>query len=254
MAKKSSAKPPSRTGSTGRGGKSSKGGKPASRLTAIAGTVIGLLVIAAFALQQLGVIDLEVTDSGTGQQGSPAGTSSSDVEQARQQLEELTIEEEYDPPGYDRALFPHWDRGVEDNCTTRQVVLLRDGEDVETDENCQPVSGSWYSPFDSETFTDAQDIDIDHMVALKEGWRSGAHAWSTEERQRFANDLDSSQLWAVSASSNRSKGDADPANWLPPTESFHCDYVVSWIEVKHVWNLSADPEEEAALREVLDGC
>lgn len=143
---------------------------------------------------------------------------------------------------------------MEGNCTTRQVVLLRDGEDVETDDNCQPVSGSWYSAFDGETFTDAQDIDIDHMVALKEGWRSGAHAWSTEERQRFANDLDSSQLWAVSASSNRSKGDADPANWLPPLESAHCDYVVSWIEVKHVWNLSADPEEEAALREVLDGC
>ena len=254
MAKKSSAsspKSPSRSSSSGRSG---KGGRPTSRLAAIAGTVVGLLVIAAFVLQQLGVIDLEVADTAGETPSSPGGTSSSDVEQARQQLEELTIEEENDPPGYDRALFPHWDRGVEGNCTTRQVVLLRDGEDVETDDNCQPVSGSWYSAFDGETFTDAQDIDIDHMVALKEGWRSGAHAWSTEERQRFANDLDSSQLWAVSASSNRAKGDADPANWLPPLESAHCDYVVSWIEVKHVWNLSADPEEEAALREVLNGC
>ncbi|GHC92247.1 hypothetical protein GCM10007079_40640 [Nocardiopsis terrae] len=231
----------------------SESGKPVSKLTAIAGTVVGALVIAAFALQQLGVIDLETDDSATAPQGS-SGTASSDVGQAREQMEELRIEAEEDPPGYDRALFPHWDSGVEDNCTTRQVVLLRDGENVETDDDCQPVSGSWYSEFDGETFTEAQDLDIDHMVALKEGWRSGAHAWSTEQRQKFANDLDSSQLWAVSASSNRSKGDSDPADWLPPLESAHCDYVVSWIEVKHVWDLTVDPDEEAALREVLEGC
>ncbi|WP_017590455.1 HNH endonuclease family protein [Nocardiopsis ganjiahuensis] len=245
MAKKSSAKSPRSAG---------RGGKPASKLTALIGTVVGVLVIAAFVLQQMGVIDLETGEPSTEPQGSPDGGSSSGVEQAGQQMEELRIEDEEDPPGYDRALFPHWDSGVEDNCTTRQVVLLRDGEDVQTDDNCQPVSGSWYSAYDGETFTDAQDIDIDHMVALKEGWRSGAHAWPTEKRQKFANDLESSQLWAVSASSNRSKGDADPANWLPPLESSHCDYVVSWIEVKHVWDLTVDPAEETALREVLEGC
>ncbi|MBQ1084028.1 HNH endonuclease family protein [Nocardiopsis sp. B62] len=241
MAQKSSPRNPAR------------GGKPSSRLTAIISTVVGVLVLAAFVLQQLGVIDLEFGESGTEPQSSPE-SSSSDVDQARQRLEEIRVEEENDPPGYDRALFPHWDSGVQDNCSTRQVVLLRDGEDVQTNDKCQPVSGSWHSPYDGETFTDAQDIDIDHMVALKEGWRSGAHAWSTEERQEFANDLDSSQLWAVSASTNRAKGDADPANWLPPLESSHCDYVVSWIEVKHKWDLTADPEEETALREVLDGC
>ena len=245
MAKKSSAKSPTSGG---------KSGKPTSKLTALIGTVVGVLVIAAFVLQQMGVIDLDTGGPSTEPQGSPGGASSSDIEQARQQMEELRVEDEEDPPGYDRALFPHWDSGVEDNCTTRQVVLLRDGEDVQTNDNCQPVSGSWYSPYDGETYTDAQDIDIDHMVALKEGWRSGAHAWSTEDRQKFANDLDSSQLWAVSASTNRSKGDADPGDWLPPLESSHCDYVVSWIEVKHVWDLTVDPAEETALREVLAGC
>ena len=239
-----------------RSGSRRGGGKPKSKLAALVSSVVGVIVIAVVALQQFGVIDLDLGGGGTTSesQGSPGGASSSDVDQARERLEELRIEEEHDPPGYDRALFPHWDDNVEDNCSARQVVLLRDGENVETDDNCQPVSGSWYSAFDGETFDEAQDIDIDHMVALKEGWRSGAHEWSTEQRREFANDLDSSQLWAVSASSNRSKGDADPANWLPPLESAHCDYVVSWIEVKHVWDLTVDPDEEAALREVLEGC
>lgn len=233
--------------------------KAASKIGGLVSAVVGVLAVAAFVLYQLGVIELdpertaEPRDGASAEPGDGGGASSS-VEQARQQMEELRVEEENDPPGYDRALFPHWDSGVQDNCTTRQVVLLREGEDVEVDDDCQPTAGSWYSPYDGETFSEAEDLDIDHMVALKEGWRSGAHAWTTEERGRFANDLDSSQLWAVSASTNRSKGDADPADWLPPLESSHCAYVVSWIEVKHVWDLTVDPDEEAALREVLSGC
>jgi hypothetical protein len=232
--------------------------KAASKIGGLVSAVVGVLAVAVFVLYQLGVITPDSErPAGPRDDGAPGtgeGGASSSVQQARQQLEELRVEEENDPPGYDRALFPHWDSGVQDNCTTRQVVLVRDGEDVQVDDNCQPVSGSWYSAYDGETLTEAEDIDIDHMVALKEGWRSGAHAWTTEERGRFANDLDSSQLWAVSASTNRSKGDADPADWLPPLESSHCDYVVSWIEVKHVWDLTVDPDEEAALREVLSGC
>lgn len=226
--------------------------RPRSKSTAVLSTVVTVAVVAVVALQQLGVIDLGDGPAGTASGGgAPSDVS---VDQARKQLEELRIEDEEDPPGYDRALFPHWDNGVEGNCTTRQVVLERDGEDVETDDNCQPVSGSWDGRYDDEVLTDAQDVDIDHMVALKEGWRSGAHAWTTEERQHFANDLDSTQLWAVSASSNRAKGDADPADWMPPSEEAHCDYVASWIEVKHTWDLSVDPDEEQALHEVLQGC
>ena len=233
---------------------SKKGRKASSKLGGVATAVIGVLVVAAFVLHQMGVIDLDLLDDNAEPQSGGAPSAELSVDGAREQLAEIRIEKEDDQPGYDRALFPHWDENVEDNCTTRQVVLLRDGEDVDVDDDCQPGSGSWYSPYDGETFTDPQDIDIDHMVALKEGWRSGAHAWTTEERRDFANDLETSQLWAVSASTNRSKGDADPADWLPPLESVHCDYVVSWIEVKHTWDLTVDPDEDEALREVLSGC
>ncbi|WP_017599936.1 HNH endonuclease family protein [Nocardiopsis lucentensis] len=234
-------------------------------LTSAAGV---LVVVAALALYQMGVIDLgpqESDQSGTGgtaANGAPTegagetpANGSPDADGALQLLEELSIVEENDPPGYDRSLFPHWESGVRDNCTARQVVLLRDGENVEVDDECQPVSGTWYSEYDGETLNEAGDIDIDHMVPLKEAWRSGASEWTTAERERFANDLDASpQLWAVSASSNRSKSDEDPGDWLPPLESFHCDYAVSWIEVKHTWELTVDPDEARALREVLAGC
>ncbi|MDT0328881.1 HNH endonuclease family protein [Nocardiopsis lambiniae] len=232
--------------------------KSSSKLGGIVSAVVGVIAVAAFVLYQLGIIDLGTEEGADGpRDGGGASAPSGDlsVEQARTMLDELRVEEENDPPGYDRSMFPHWTSNVQDGCSTRQVVLVRSGENVETDDDCKPVSGSWYSDYDGETFTDAQDIDIDHMVPLKEGWRSGAHAWSTEERERFANDLESSpQLWAVSASSNRSKSDSDPAEWMPPLESSHCEYAAAWIEVKHVWELSVDPDEESALRAVLDGC
>lgn len=229
--------------------------KSSSKLGGVVSAVVGVIAVALFALYQLGIIDPDLGEeaSGPSDGGTSAPSGDLSVEQARTMLDELRVEAEDDPPGYDRAMFPHW--SSKDGCNTRQTVLARSGEDVEVGDGCKPVSGSWYSAYDGETFTDPQDIDIDHMVPLKEGWRSGAHAWTTEEREKFANDLDSSpQLWAVSASSNRSKADADPAEWMPPLESMHCEYVAAWIEVKHVWDLTVDPDEEAALRGVLDGC
>jgi hypothetical protein len=67
------------------------------------------------------------------------------------------------------------------------------------------------------------------MVAFKEAWDSGAHGWSANRRRAFANDLgDPRSLRAVSASSNRSKSDRDPAEWLPPVKGFHCAYATQW--------------------------
>ncbi|WP_432278394.1 HNH endonuclease family protein [Nocardia carnea] len=71
-----------------------------------------------------------------------------------------------------------------------------------------------------------------HVVALAEAWRSGASEWSAERREEFANDLTNPQLIAVTASSNRSKGDQDPADWMPPNPAAHCTYAQIWVGVK----------------------
>ena len=48
---------------------------------------------------------------------------------------------------------------------------------------------------DGATWTAASDVDIDHMVPLSEAWASGASAWTTAQRQAFANDLVRPQLF-----------------------------------------------------------
>ncbi|GAA3765421.1 hypothetical protein HDA32_001693 [Spinactinospora alkalitolerans] len=186
----------------------------------------------------------------------PASPASADpppppgLSEARAQLAGLTVETEGSSSDYDRSLFPHWS-AVEGNCNAREYVLRRDGDDVRVGNDCYPTSGSWTSPFDGATTSVPSEVSIDHMVALKEAWDSGADTWSTSRRERFANDVSTPQLWAVSASSNSSKGDDDPAEWMPPRTAVHCAYAKSWINVKHAWGLSVDSAEKGALEELL---
>ncbi|QSB17035.1 DUF1524 domain-containing protein [Natronosporangium hydrolyticum] len=186
------------------------------------------------------------SDSGGGSSGDV------DVDEARELLSELTVDEWDTTSGYSRDRFSHW-RTI-DGCDARQTVLARDGEEIETrDEDCRVVSGVWHSPFDDVTLDDPSDIDIDHMVPLANAWRTGAADWDDDDRADFANDLDTPQLIAVSASSNRAKGDQDPSQWQP-VRGFHCQYAYDWIVVKHHWELWVTEEEHDALSDMLDTC
>jgi len=171
---------------------------------------------------------------------------------ARTYLSSLTVAPE-DPTGYDRSLFPHWIT-ISGTCDTRETVLVRDGSNVVTNSSCAATGGSWYSPYDGVTLTASSGVDIDHLVPLAEAWASGASKWTTAQRQAFANDLTRPQLIAVSASSNRSKGDKDPAKWMPAQSAYTCTYVRAWVQVKHYYNLSVDSAEKSALQNYLRAC
>ncbi len=93
------------------------------------------------------------------------------------------------------------------------------------------------------------------MVPLAESWDSGASAWTAPRREAYANDQGAdASLVAVTARSNRSKADQDPAEWLPPAAEVHCRYVAEWVATKLRWRLAADEAEVVALREVAASC
>jgi hypothetical protein len=117
------------------------------------------------------------------------------------------------------------------------------------------VSGQWLSLFDGVTTTDPSSFDVDHMVPLKEAWDSGAYGWDSATRTAFANDLGyAHSLVAVTASSNRSKSDRDPAQWLPSNEAFLCSYTFRWLAVKYRWSLSIDRAEALQLGRLVSSC
>ena len=169
-------------------------------------------------------------------------------------LNQLTVAPERSS-GYDRDRFPHWDR-VGRGCDVRGLVLIEEARKRPvTGKGCPVGKGRWVSVFDGVTVTKPRQLDIDHMVPLAEAWRSGARDWSAKDRRAFANDLGyPGSLIAVTAGSNRSKGDQDPARWLPPRTDYRCTYVSEWIAVKWRWRLAIDSTEGAALRVLVTSC
>ncbi|MFD3823678.1 HNH endonuclease family protein, partial [Streptomyces sp. NPDC058625] len=160
--------------------------------------------------------------------------------------------------GYSRDAFRHWNTGIDlsDGCNTRAEVLLSEAvEPPVVGPGCRLAGGRWWSYYDQVWVTSASGLDIDHMVPLAESWDSGASAWTAQRREAYANDQGAAaSLVAVTARSNRSKSDQDPAEWLPPAAGVRCRYVVEWVGTKLRWSLSADETEVAALREVAAGC
>jgi hypothetical protein len=172
---------------------------------------------------------------------------------ARTELAGLTVAAWTHTTTYDRDLFPTWDI-ISGTCDTRETVLKRDGTSVVVSSACAATSGTWKSPYDGATWTASSDVDIDHMVTLKNAWISGAWAWTTSKRESFANDLSDPQLWAVTDNVNESKGDKSPDSWKPPLASFYCIYSRAWVKVKFVWKLTVTSAEKAALTSMLGTC
>jgi hypothetical protein len=196
----------------------------------------------------------EVSNSATVSAAAEPAQSAEPLNKFEYLLSSLKIEGEY-PNGYNRDFFRHWIDADGDGCNTRREVLIQESRvDVSISGNCQ-VAGRWVSLFDNVSTTDASSFDVDHMVPLKEAWDSGAYSWDSGTRTAFANDLRyAHSLVAVTASSNRSKSDRDPAQWLPTNNDFHCSYAFRWLAVKYRWSLSVDSAEALTLGRFATAC
>ncbi len=167
----------------------------------------------------------------------------------------LTVFAEGPRTGYDRSLFSHWRDTNGSGCDARQDTLAEQVigfPQVDLFDSCVIVEGDWYSIFDGVTHSGSpSELDIDHVIALAEAWDSGASTWDSATRRRFANDP--AHLVAVTASSNRSKSDADLADWRP-IRSAWCVTATITAEVKAAYGLSVDPAEYDAIAEMLGTC
>jgi len=183
-------------------------------------------------------------------------------------LDELPQVPRHDPnaPDYDRDAFgTAWADTDNNGCNQRDDVLLRDAEPgsvtVAPQGACDHdvLAGTWLDPYtgarlsfdDLKDLSQAQAIQIDHVVPLAEAWGSGAYAWSERRRERFANDLRG--LLAADGPTNAAKGADDPAAWRP-RRAHQCAYALRWIEVKHTWTLGVDDSERRALGKLLGTC
>ncbi|TLG03504.1 HNH endonuclease [Nocardia cyriacigeorgica] len=238
-------------------------------------TIIAAAVcLIALAIVGYGYVDDLFAKRGAGSAGA-ATTSGRDVSEL---LGRLAVSAEGSMTGYSREKFPHWDTNKPEHgfgpefaqyakCTTREVMMLRDATgkvtlDAKTCELTVGADGGWrdqYGFTDRKTgqlkpykwMTDPASVDAEHIVPLAEAWRSGADKLDEDTRRRIANDA--GNLIASDPSANRSKGDQDPAHYLPPG-NFRCGYIDHYVKIKVKYGLAIDPDEQKALRTAVDDC
>jgi Protein of unknown function (DUF1524) len=159
---------------------------------------------------------------------------------------------------YRRSLYKHWVDADDDCQDTRQEVLIRDATgrvDFEKPRKCTVVRGQWVDPYTGNTFREPRQLDVDHVVPLKNAHESGGWKWSAEKRQEYANYLIGSRhLLAVKASENRKKGAKGPDEYMPRDSAFHCEYVKEWVKIKRDWGLSLSDSERRAVADIGAGC
>lgn len=148
-------------------------------------------------------------------------------------------------PPYDRGAFEHWSDLDGDGCDTRDEILARDAREITFGADGCVDEVTVVDPYTRQRVIGRSEIDIDHVVALKDAWESGAWRWTDEQRERFANYEDN--LVAASDDVNREKSDKGPDEWQPSDPATHCRYVSLYTNAKIEHNLTITPPEREAL-------
>ena len=162
---------------------------------------------------------------------------------------------------YKRAQFgPAWTDVDRNGCDTRNDILARDLTELTfkpRTHDCVVLTGHLQDPYTGQPidFQRGRDtsaaVQIDHIVALSNAWRTGAAKLPYPMRLSLANDP--LNLVAVDGPANQQKSDSDAAQWLP-TQEFQCDYVTRQVQVKAKYNLFVTPAEHSRLAQLLDQC
>lgn len=197
----------------------------------------------------------------TAENSQPANVLSSSAEGSElaiNALDSLEVKGRAPKTGYARSEFGDGWASVQ-GCDMRNIILLRSmSEVVVSSDGCVVLNGTLADPYTGDVIEfkrgagTSGDVQIDHVVALSDGWQKGAQNISEQERLLFANDP--LNLLAVDGSANQKKGDSDAASWLPPNKGFRCRYVARQIAVKSKYSLWVTSAEKAVMIRVLNGC
>ncbi|BCD97739.1 HNH endonuclease [Marinagarivorans cellulosilyticus] len=156
---------------------------------------------------------------------------------------------------YNRDDWQHWSDFDGDCMNTRHEILLAqaDGQVKKSPDGCYVSVGTWLDPFSGKTLHRASDLDVDHIVPLKWAHDHGGADWPRNKKERFANDP--RNLLAVDDGLNQAKGAKGPNEWMPPNQSFRCEYLELWQTVlKEYPSLKMNSTEERVFRKQLNSC
>jgi hypothetical protein len=155
---------------------------------------------------------------------------------------------------YTRKDWNHWidqDR----NCLDTRAEILKKRSLVPVEFNkkgCRVVHGKWDDFYHTQVHTNASQVDLDHVVALKNAHLSGGANWSHRSKEEFANDPEN--LVITNRAYNRKKGAKGVDKWLPVKKEYACKYVKKWMSVKNQYSLRILATEQKTIDQIRAEC
>ncbi|MFG3438781.1 HNH endonuclease family protein [Nonomuraea sp. NPDC047897] len=186
-------------------------------------------------------------------------TGRADRAAARALIQDLRVRGRGPSTGYARTRYgDNWAdsaTGVpyaRNGCRTRDDLLARDGQDVvyRDGSRCVVVAMRLADPYTGRTIdwskSDADEVQVDHVVPLAYAWRMGSARWPMSRRLDFANDP--LNLLPVDGAANEQKDASGPASWLPPQRRVRCAYVTRFAQVALKYDMPVTrPDRNAML-------
>lgn len=220
-------------------------------------------LLVAFVALGLGIFSMYTEEAEIRNTESPPAVQAVNTQSgavgATETLGELLVKGRAPKTGYAREQFGNGWADVE-LCDMRNYILQRDLTEVVFDpvNGCTVLTGVLQDKYTGKTIhfkrgeRSSSDVQIDHVVALSDGWQKGAQNIDVALRAEFANDP--LNLLAVDGPANNKKRDSDAATWLPPNKSYHCQYVARQIAVKKKYSLWVTQAEHDSMSKVLQSC
>jgi hypothetical protein len=135
------------------------------------------------------------------------------------------------------------DRDCQD---TRAELLIKETKSpiIFTNEyNCIVKSGKWEDFYTGKIYTNAKDIQIDHLISTHQHYDSIGKTLTKEQRVRYANDFNN--LVIANSTLNKSKGDKDLSEFIQrvPREN-RCKYIKKYNEIATRNNIAIDKSDQ----------
>lgn len=158
-------------------------------------------------------------------------------------------------PGQLTALDWGWQEyGLEEGspCDSGQAVLVRDGTDVEAQQDCTVIDGAWFNLLGGNAIGH-EDVEVAPFVPVEHVWQVGAAEWDGYQQSIYANAPDS--IVPIDPEMYEERADQGPEDWRPDDESLWCAYSLRWVSVKNNYGMPLASEgERDALEEMVATC
>lgn len=186
-----------------------------------------------------------------GQDGANTSGASQDQQAMLAKLGTIKIQPRQNVK-YKRTEWKHWVT-VDGACDAREQSLKNVGFKTNP-RTCKALPGfEYHEPYTGKTVTDPKKLDIDHLIPLGYVASEGGQSWSPQQKQAYANDVDT-VLIPADASSNRQKGDKGPGEWMPSDKGYHCEYAKRWINIATKYGIGATDKDKSALESAIKTC